>query len=168
MSRSLVVASLLVLGLGTPALAADDSSPAATPNLLQAPAGDWYQHDHQGIGIYVSNLAGAGITYRHRFTSGWGFHVSAVGYDAPGSAPFATAGLAVTREFSRVYQSSLYGFLATGFGYGDIWGGFAPNVAPGIGIDVGPFYGEVGYSLYSNSGGPGFVPAFGAGWSWDF
>ena len=145
----------LLLGFAGPALAEVDA------------------RDSHGIGIYVSNIAGSGLTYSRTFSNGWGFHVSGIGWGQAGSA-FANLGAAVTREIDRRDTGTLYGLLAAGTGIGSFFGGgglaggsnVQVNVAPGIGFAWGPLNVELGYSIYHNAGGVGFTPAGGAGLNW--
>jgi hypothetical protein len=132
--------------------------------------------DTQGVGMYISNIAGSGLTYSRHFNNGWGFHLSGIGWGQSGNA-FINAGAAVTRDFTIANEARLYGLVAVGTGLGS-FAGAAPanpsrpdlqaNFAPGVGLALGPFNVELGYSVFTNQTGPGFCPAGGAGLSWWF
>jgi hypothetical protein len=152
---------------------------AAASVLLAAPARADVAEEPSGpghsVGLYVSNIAGSGLTYAQRLGGGYGFHVSAIGWGQAGSL-FANAGGALTREIDRRPWGTLYGLLAAGVGLGTFSGGgglpasAAPqyDVAPGLGFTWGPLVAEIGYSIYYNDRGIGFTPAGGAGLLWWF
>src|SRR4051812_37339525 len=71
--------------------------------------------DQQGVGLYVSNIAGSGLTYSRELRSGWGFHTSVVGWAPPGGASFVNGGAAVTRELDRRPWGRIYGLVGAGF-----------------------------------------------------
>lgn len=155
---------------GIPVLALLMTAALATPAFAQNEPAD--QH---AVGLYISNIAGSGLTYTRTFSSGWGFHVSGIGWGQGGST-FANVGAAVTRDIDRREFGTLYGLLAVGTGIGSFFGGgglsatnnVQANIAPGIGFAWGPLNLEVGYSVYSNAGGVGFTPAGGLGLNWRF
>ena len=156
---SLLVAPAIALTLSTPALA------QTLPERASSHA----------VGLYVSNMSGSGLSYQRLFGNGWGFRVSGIGWGQGGSA-FVNAGAEVTKEIDRTEWGSLYGLLATGVGLGTFTGGgglaggnnLQANIAPGLGLQWGLLNVEVGYSVYTNSGGVGFTPAGGAGLMWRF
>ena len=122
------------------------------------------------VGVMVSNIAGSGLTYEHVFPNGWGFHVSGIGW-GQGSSFFYNFGGAVTKNFVEREWGDLYGLVAVGYGI-NLFSGFSgvpggtnvqTNLAPGLGVRWGILTAELGYSLYVNSGGPGLIPAGGAG-----
>lgn len=133
------------------------------------------REETQGVGLYVSNIAGSGFTYWRQIGGGFGFHVSGIGW-GQGASSFFNVGGAVTKEFDRREWGSLYGLLAVGTGVGSFLGGsglsssldLQTNITPGVGVTMGPIFLEAGYSVYRNSGGVGFVPAGGAGLLWKF
>lgn len=157
--RSLIgsIALALTVGFATPALAQTESE------------------DSHAIGLYVSNIAGSGLTYTRHFQNGWGFHLSGIGW-GQGGTTFANVGGAVTRDISRRDYGTLYGLLAAGTAIGSFFGGgglaggsnVQVNVAPGVGFGWGPLTVEVGYSFFNNENGPGFTPAGGVGLHWRF
>lgn len=146
------------------------AAPAAAAAELPAA-----RRESRGVGLYASNIAGSGATWQQDLGGGWGYHASFVGW---GQAPqvLVNAGGALTREIDRREWGTLYGLLAAGtlvdgfFGGHGLPGGMSTqaNVTPGLGVGVGPFIFEAGYSIYVNQGGPGFVPAGGAGMFWRF
>lgn len=158
-----VFALALALATAAPALATEAQPSENSPQ------------DRNGVGLFVSNMSGSGLTYSREFKSGFGFHLSAIGW-GQGSSSFVNAGFALTKEFDRREWGRLYGLAAVGVGLGSFFGsgGLAggnslqADFAPGIGVEVGPFVAEVGYSVYTNPSGPGFVPAGGLGFNWWF
>jgi hypothetical protein len=125
---------------------------------------------HHAIGFMASNIAGSGLTYQHRFDSGWGFHVSGIGWGLGGSA-FYNFGGAVTKDFVERDWGAVYGLAAVGYGV-DLFTGFTgskpgayiqSNFAPGVGLRYHMLQLELGYSIFANASGPGFTPAGGAG-----
>jgi hypothetical protein len=146
----------------------------ASPALAQTPATRTEGH---AVGLYVSNMSGSGLSYQRLFGNGWGFRVSGIGWGQGGSA-FVNAGAEVTKEIDRTDWGSLYGLLATGVGLGSFTGNagaglgggtnLQANLAPGLGLQWGLLNVEIGYSIYSNSGGIGFTPAGGLGLNWRF
>jgi len=133
--------TMAVVGTATP--------PAAPPAAPPA------QHM---IGLYNSNIAGSGLVYGQALGGGWGFHVSGIGWSQAGSPPFYDVGGALTKDITVQEWGSLYGFLGAGAG------SIGTDVAPGIGVALGPLFAELGYSVFVDSAGkPGFVPAGGLG-----
>jgi hypothetical protein len=151
-SKSCLIALALVAGLAAPAHA-------------QAVASD-----RHAVGVYVSNIAGSGLTYTRNFNNGWGFHVSGIGWGQGGSA-FYNFGGAVTKDFVERDWGAVYGLAAVGYGV-DLFTGFSgskpganiqSNFAPGVGLRYHMLQLELGYSIFANANGPGFTPAGGAG-----
>jgi hypothetical protein len=166
MSRHVLTAFLapaIALALAAPALA---QSPAPAPRA-----------ESHAVGLYLSNMSGSGLSYQRLFGNGWGFRVSGIGW-GQGSSAFINAGAEVTKEIDRNDWGSLYGLLATGVGLGTFTGNsgaglgggsnLQANLAPGLGLQWGLLNVEIGYSIYTNSGGVGFTPAGGAGLMWRF
>jgi hypothetical protein len=128
---------------------------------------------NHSIGVMLSNIAGSGLTYQHRFDSGWGFHISGIGWGQGGSA-FYNFGGAVTKDFVEREWGSIYGLAAVGYGL-DMFSGFTgtrasgagatvqSNFAPGVGLRYHMLQLELGYSIFTNANGPGFTPAGGGG-----
>lgn len=156
-SLSLLTAAILLAATATPALAWDGAD------------------SKNAVGLYISNLAGSGLTYMRELDGGWGFHVSLVGW-GQGSSMFFNGGAALTREIDRRPWGVLYGLLGAGAGLNTFSGeaglqggsNLQVNLAPGIGFAWGPLFGEVGYSVYHNGGGFGFGPGAGLGLKWSF
>lgn len=152
-----VLATTMLVASATPALAAPKAA------------------EDNAVGLYVSNIAGSGLTYAHNFGNGWGAHISGIGW-GQGPSAFFNVGGAVTREFDRREWGTLYGLVAVGTGIGGFLGtggmtgnlDLQTNFTPGVGVTLGPVVLEGGYSIYRNSGGVGFVPAGGAGLFWRF
>jgi hypothetical protein len=159
LSHALLAAAMIVGMTAVPAVAHSRTSEPEKP--------------HHSLGVMVSNIAGSGLTYQHRFDSGWGFHVSGIGWSQGGSA-FYNFGGAVTKDFVEREWGALYGLAAVGYGV-DMFSGFAgpsgtrpganiqSNFAPGIGLRYHMLQLELGYSIFANASGPGFTPAGGGG-----
>ena len=128
--------------------------------VLAAPAGTGPTHS---LGLYVSNIAGSGLTYvLDNGPSGMGFHVSGIGW-GQGSSSFLNVGAALTKSLTRQEWGSLYALGAVGLGAGSAQAAPEANFAPGVGIQLGIFRAELAYSVYTNSKGTGFTPAGGFG-----
>lgn len=159
LSHALLAAAMIVGATAMPAMAQSRSYEV--------------EKTHHAIGFMISNIAGSGLTYQHRFDSGWGFHVSGIGWGQGGSA-FYNFGGAVTKDFVEREWGAVYGLAAVGYGV-DLFTGFsgsrAPgaganiqsNFAPGVGLRYHMLQLELGYSIFANANGPGFTPAGGGG-----
>lgn len=163
-ASSVAIVGFLMLAVAAPAWA--DSNEESS---------DEDSEEGQALGLYVSNIAGSGLTYLHVYPSGWGYHLSGIGWGTGGST-FLNVGGAVTKELDRRDWGTLYGLVAAGTGLGNFFGGgglpatssLQYNVAPGVGVSVGPLLVEVGYSVFYNGAQAGFGPAGGAGLAWWF
>jgi hypothetical protein len=158
--RALTLAILMTAALSAPAWAREQSTPEAPK-------------DRQALGVSISNMAGSGFTYLNMNQNGFGWRVAGVGWGSQGSgAAFWNVGGAFLREFDRKEWGSIYGLLGAGAGIRVFSGGFGLpssggpeiNLAPGIGVNYGPFFLEGGYSVWHNDADKvGFGPAFGGG-----
>lgn len=160
-----LLAVAIALALVPPAFAQDDDDDDD----------DDEAQDSQGVGIYVSNIAGSGLAYHRTYADGWGWRVAGLGR-GEGAATFFNVGGALTRELDRRPWGTLYGLLGAGAGLDSFYGayGMPPannvqfNLSPGIGFAWGPLVAEIGYSVYYNGVTPGFGPGGGLGLVWWF
>lgn len=158
--RALLPAIALATALAAPAMAQE-------PDRLPAV-------DAHAIGGAYSTISGSGFSYYRTYANGWGWHVAGIGWGQGGSS-FWNAGGAVTHQIDRRNWGTLYALLGAGAGIDAFRGGeggLAPattpqyNLTPGLGFTWGPFRLELGMSLYTNAGGFGFGPGYGAGLYW--
>lgn len=158
--RTLILAACMAVAASSPALAQNQLAPEAPK-------------ERQALGLSVSYLAGSGLTYLKLNENGFGWRVAGVGWGSQGSGQaFWNVGGAFLREFDRKEWGSVYGMLSAGAGLRVFSGAFGMppsggpevNVAPGIGVNIGPFFVEAGYSVWHNPvDRVGFGPAFGGG-----
>lgn len=158
--RTMILAACMVMVASAPALARTQASP-------EEPKG------RQALGLSVSNMAGSGLTYLRMNENGFGWRVAGIGWGSQGSGgAFWNVGAAAIREFDRKEWGSIYGMLSAGAGLRVFSGAFGLpaqggpeiNLAPGIGINLGPVFLEAGYSVWHNPADRvGFGPAFGGG-----
>lgn len=117
------------------------------------------------LGFYGSTMCGSGLTYVLHTPSGFGLHTSFIGWSANGVTWFNVGG-ALTQDISTQPWGRVYGLLAGGYAVNE--NGWLPNVAPGVGVDWGGLFAEVGYSFYPDAARAGIssLPAFGVGLRW--
>ncbi len=139
---------VMVLGASNPALAANDRTESY-------------------MGLYVSNLAGSGLTFGQRHPSGFGYHVSGIGFAQDGRG-WMNVGGAITKDLITRDWGTMYGLVACGLGVGsaplNMPQGF--NLSPGIGFDWGDAFVELGMSFSPSTRNVGvidFLPGLGGG-----
>lgn len=151
------------------------SAALALAGLVTMPAAQ--AAEKNGLGVYVSNFAGSGLTYTRVTNSGWGLHLSGFAY-AQNSTMVVNYGGAITKEIAQIEDSSVYALLGTGIGYFPNNNTVSVNIGPGIGLRMGPLTLEAGFSLFSDPNNNvvingtrqlfGFGPSGGAGLSFWF